>query len=96
MAATRGDGYVYLTFSREKQREGIHYTLVLATRTTNFSGSLKVYNVTYDLDLDLEHILAAGPSADRGVQVWSRFNHLPGRRSDLRKIFTDECRTDAA
>jgi len=51
------------------------------------------YHVTFDLDLDPEHILDAGPSGDHRVQVWSRSSHLSGRRSDLRKMFTDG-RTD--
>jgi len=51
------------------------------------------YNVTFDLDLDLEHTLDAGPSGDHPVQVWWRSSHLSGRRSDLRKKFTDG-RTD--
>jgi len=52
------------------------------------------YCLTFDLDLDLEHILDAGPSGDHRVQVWSRSSHLSGYRgSDLRKMFTDE-RTD--
>jgi len=28
------------------------------------------YHVTFDLDLDLEHILDAGSSGDHRVQVW--------------------------
>jgi len=28
------------------------------------------YNVTFHLDLDLEHTLDAGPSGDHRVQVW--------------------------
>ena len=48
-----------------------------------------VITKTFDLDLDLEHILDAGPSGDHGVQVWLRSSHLSGRRSDLRKMFTD-------
>ena len=51
--------------------------------------------MTFDLDLDLEHTLDAGPSGDHAVQVWSRSSHLSGRRSDLRKMFTDR-QTDAA
>jgi len=51
------------------------------------------YHVTFDLDLDLEHTLDAGPSGDHGVQIWSPSSHLSGRRSDLRKMFTDG-RTD--
>ena len=47
------------------------------------------YHVTFDLDCDLEHILDAGPSRDHLVQVWWRSSHLSGRRSDLRKMFTD-------
>ena len=42
------------------------------------------YHVTFDLDLDLEHTLDAGLPGDHRVQVWSRFCHLPGRRSDFR------------
>jgi len=44
------------------------------------------YHVIFDLDLDHEHILDAGPSGDHGVRVWSRSSHLSGRRSDLRKL----------
>ena len=45
--------------------------------------------MTFDLDLDLEHILDGGLSGDHRVQVWSRSSHLSGRRSYLRKMFTD-------
>jgi len=49
--------------------------------------------VTFDLDLDLEHTLdACWPGVHR-VQVWWRSGHLPARRSDLRRKFTDG-RTD--
>ena len=48
------------------------------------------YHVTFDLDLDLEHILDAGSSGDHHVQVGWRSSHFCGRRSDLRKMFTDE------
>ena len=34
------------------------------------------YHVTFDLDLDLEHTLDAGPSEDHRVQVWSRSSYL--------------------
>jgi len=44
------------------------------------------YHVIYDPDLDFEHILDADPSGDHRVQVWSRSNHLPARRSDFREI----------
>ena len=47
------------------------------------------YHVTFDLDLDLEHTLHAGPSGDHHVHVWWRSSHFCGRRSDLRKMFTD-------
>jgi len=43
------------------------------------------YHVTFDLDLDLEHILDAGSSGDHRVQVWWRSIHFCGRSSDLRK-----------
>ena len=49
------------------------------------------YHVTFDLDLDLEHILDAGSSEDHRMQVWWRSSHFCGRRSDLRKVYT---RTD--
>ena len=51
------------------------------------------YHVTFELDLDLEHILDAGSSGDHRVQVWWRSSHFCGRRSDLHKTFTDG-RTD--
>jgi len=41
--------------------------------------------VTFDLDLDLEHILDARWPGVHRVQVWWRSDHLRGRRSDLRK-----------
>jgi len=41
------------------------------------------YHVTFDLDLDLEHNLDAGPSGDHRVQVWWRSSHVCGRRSDF-------------
>jgi len=40
------------------------------------------YHVTFDLDLDLEHILDAGSSVDHRVQV----SHMPARISDFREI----------
>jgi len=48
-----------------------------------------LYHVTFDLDLDLEHILDAGSSKDHRVQVWWQSSHFCGRRNDLRKMFTD-------
>jgi len=36
--------------------------------------------MAFDLDLDLEHTLDAGPSGDHRVQVWWRSGHLCGRR----------------
>ena len=47
------------------------------------------YHVKLDLDLDLEHTLDAGLARNHRVQVWLRSSHLSGRRSDLRKMFTD-------
>ena len=43
--------------------------------------------MTFDLDLDLEHILDVGSSEDHRVQVWWRSSHFCGRRSDLRKVY---------
>jgi len=45
------------------------------------------YHVTFDLDLDLEHTLDAGPCGNHRVQVWWRSSHVCGRRSDLRKVY---------
>jgi len=42
------------------------------------------YHVTFDLDLDLENKLDAGPSGDHRVQVWWQSSHVCGRRSDFR------------
>jgi len=42
------------------------------------------YQVTFDLDLDLEHTLDAGPRGDHRVQVWWRSIHVCGRSSDFR------------
>ena len=42
------------------------------------------YHVTFDLDLDLEHILDAGSPVDHRVQVWSQSSHLPARKGDFR------------
>jgi len=52
------------------------------------------YHVTFDLDLDLEHIVDAGVPGDHRVQVWLRSSHLPGRRSDLRKSLQRDRGTD--
>ena len=41
---------------------------------------------TFDLDLDLEHILDAGSYGDHRVLVWLRSSHPPARRSDFREI----------
>ena len=41
------------------------------------------YHVTFDLDLDLEHILDAGPCGDHRVKVCLRSSHVCGRRSDF-------------
>jgi len=45
-----------------------------------------LYHVTFDLDLDLEHILDVGPCGDHRVQVWWRSSHVYGRSSDFRVI----------
>ena len=53
------------------------------------------YHVTFDLDLDLEHILDAGPPGDHRVLVWWQSSHVCGRRSDLRKVYRQtDGRTD--
>ena len=44
------------------------------------------YHVTFDLDLDLDHILDAGPSVDHRVQVWWRSIHVCGRISDFSAV----------
>ena len=45
------------------------------------------FHVTFDLDLDLEHILDAGLPGVHRVQVWWRSDHLPAR-SDGQCKFT--------
>jgi len=42
------------------------------------------YDVSFGLDLDLEHTLDVGPCGDHRVQVWWRLSHVCGRSSDLR------------
>ena len=42
------------------------------------------YHMTFDLDL--EHIVDVGSSADHRVQVWSRSSYLLARRSDFVKL----------
>jgi len=57
------------------------------------------YHVTFELDVDLEHILDAGSNGDNRVQVWWRSSHVCGRSSDLRaKVYrrTDRRTTDAS
>jgi len=44
------------------------------------------YHVTFDLDLDLEHILDVGPRVDHRVHVWWRSSHACGRSSNFRVI----------
>ena len=41
------------------------------------------YHVTFDLDLDLEHIVDAGSPVDQHVQVWSQSSHLRARKCDF-------------
>ena len=51
--------------------------------------------MTFDLDLDLEHTLDAGPSGDHRVQVWWRSSDVCGKSSDLRKVYRQtDGRTD--
>jgi len=72
---------VFRKVSAETERETVLYS-------KHFVTSQKYpYNVTFDLDLDLEHTLDAGPSGDHRVQVWWRSSHVCGRRSDLRKVY---------
>ena len=52
------------------------------------------YHVTFDLDLELEHNLDAGSSGYHRVQVWWRFSHFCGRRSELRKSLQTDGQTD--
>jgi len=42
------------------------------------------YHVTFDLDL--EHILDAGPGGDHRMQVWWQSSHLPARISGITSI----------
>jgi len=53
------------------------------------------YHVTFDLHVDLEHTVDAGPCRDHSVQVWWRSSHVCGRSSDFRvKVYrqTDDRR----
>ena len=50
--------------------------------------------MTFDLDLDLEHILEAHWPGVHLVKVWWRSDHLPARRSDLRKSLQTDRQTD--
>jgi len=51
-------------------------------------------HMTFDLDLDLEHILDARWPGVHLVKVWWRSGHLPARRSDLRKSLQTDRQTD--
>jgi len=63
----------------ETERQKLLYSL-------HFVTSQKCpFHVTFDLDLDLEHTLDAGPRGDRHVQVWWQSSHLHAR-SDFREI----------
>jgi len=44
------------------------------------------YDVTFPLDLDLEHVLDGGSNGDHLVQVWWRSSHFSARKSDIREI----------
>jgi len=44
------------------------------------------YHVTFDLDLDLEHTVDAGPCGDHRMQVWWRSSHPLTRISDFPEI----------
>ena len=52
------------------------------------------YQVTFDLDLDLEHTVDAGLPRDHLVKVWWRYGHLRRRKSDLRKSLQTDGQTD--
>jgi len=42
--------------------------------------------MTFQLDLDLEHILDAGSNGDHHVLVWWQSSHLSATTSDFREI----------
>jgi len=63
-----------------------------ACEKKRFSWNHKNVRVTWPLNSTFT-LSTLSPSGDHGVQVWSRSSHLSGRRSDLRKMFTDR-RTD--
>jgi len=59
--------------------------LICPLEETLFAPSEKCqYHVTFDLELDLEHILDAGSPVDHRVQVRSQSSRLPARRSGFR------------
>ena len=67
-----------VTACKDRTSEGTVYS-------KHFVTSQKCpYHVTFDLDLDLKHILDAGPCEDHRVQVWWRSSHVCGSSSDLR------------
>jgi len=80
---------------RTKRREGYRKTefgqdAAISVEEAIFVRSQKcLYHVTFEVDLDLEHILNARSPGDHRVQVWSQSSHLCRSRSDLRKKFTD-------
>jgi len=62
---------------------GRNTSICLREKAIFVPGQKCPYHVTFDLALDLEHILDAGSTVDHRVQVWSQSSHLPARRSDI-------------
>jgi len=89
--ASQPDGHVATAITRlthSVARVKSKLTLYMSNQTVNDGVAHSknprkcAYHVTFDLDLDLEHTLDAGLTADH-MQVWSRSGHLPGRKSDF-------------
>jgi len=60
----------------ETERQKVLYSKHFVT------SQKRLYHVTFELDVDLEHILDASSNGDNRVQVWWRSSHVCGRSSD--------------
>ena len=65
----------------ETERQTVLYSKHFVT------SQKRPYHVTFELDVDLEHILDAGSNRDHRVQVRWRSSHVCGRSSDLLKVY---------
>ena len=68
----------------ETERQKVLYSKHFVT------SQKRPYHVTFEPDVDLEHILDAGSNGDNRVQVWWRSSHLSATTSDFREITSVE------